>query len=80
MQTCKLCKNEIAETSPATKGNITEGICGRCALRMSGPSPTNGMLEAIDAPVLLMQGDPRQVVTANSRALELFAKDLIYIL
>jgi hypothetical protein len=76
MHVCKLCKNDIAETSQAASGNITEGICGLCALRMSGPSGTREMLEAIDAPVLLMQGNPRQVVTANTMALELFAKDL----
>lgn len=33
-------------------------------------------LEAIEAPVLLMQGNPRQVVTANRRALDLFRKEL----
>lgn len=33
-------------------------------------------IEAIDAPVLLMQGNPRRVVTANRRALALFAKPL----
>lgn len=33
-------------------------------------------IDAIDAPVLLMQGNPRQVVTANRRALALFAKPL----
>ena len=31
-------------------------------------------IEAIAAPVLLMQGNPRQVVTANGRALQLFGK------
>lgn len=33
-------------------------------------------IDAIDAPVLVMQGNPRQVVTANRRALALFAKPL----
>lgn len=33
-------------------------------------------IEAVDAPILLMQGNPRQVVTANRRALELFEKEL----
>src|SRR5512137_2252868 len=33
-------------------------------------------IEAIDAPILLMQGNPRQVVTANRKALELFGKEL----
>lgn len=31
-------------------------------------------LEAIEAPVLLLQGNPRQVVTANRKALDLFGK------
>jgi hypothetical protein len=33
-------------------------------------------IEAIDGPVLLMQGNPRQVVTANRQALALFGKEL----
>lgn len=33
-------------------------------------------IEAIDAPLLLMQGNPRQVITANRGALELFGKKL----
>ncbi|MGB9080706.1 MAG: hypothetical protein WCD00_05365, partial [Desulfuromonadaceae bacterium] len=33
-------------------------------------------IETIKAPVLLMQGNPRQVVTANRKALELFDKEL----
>ena len=33
-------------------------------------------IETIDTPILLMQGNPRQVVTANRRALELFEKEL----
>jgi hypothetical protein len=32
------------------------------------------LLEAIDAPVLLMQGNPRQVIAANLKALALFEK------
>ncbi len=34
----------------------------------------NSMLEAIDQPALLLQQNPRQVVAANQRALELFGK------
>ncbi|ACM20199.1 hypothetical protein Geob_1842 [Geotalea daltonii FRC-32] len=33
-------------------------------------------INAIDVPTLLMQGNPRQVITANRRALELFGKEL----
>ncbi len=32
------------------------------------------MLESIDDPVLLIQGNPRRVVSANRKALELFGK------
>lgn len=39
-------------------------------------NPSSELLEAIDAPILLMQGNPRQVVSANKRALELFGKAL----
>lgn len=34
------------------------------------------VLETIGAPALLMQGNPRQVVTANQEALDLFGKEL----
>lgn len=45
--------------------------------KASGPrSTTCEWIEAVDAPILLMQGNPRQVVTANRRALELFEKEL----
>jgi len=37
-------------------------------------SDYNTLLETIDVPVLLMQGNPRQVVTANQKALALFEK------
>jgi hypothetical protein len=33
-------------------------------------------LDSIDAPILLMQGNPRQTVTANQKACALFGKDL----
>lgn len=51
--------------------NISHGICEAC-VRLSGTQ----VLEAIAAPILLMQGNPRQVVTANRQALALFGKEL----
>lgn len=33
-------------------------------------------IDAFDAPALLMQANPRQVVTANKKACELFGKSL----
>lgn len=68
---CTVCGRET------TLGNgITDGICAACSSRISSPSNEGELLEAIDAPVLLMQGNPRQVVTANKQALALFGKEL----
>jgi hypothetical protein len=44
-----------------------------------GDSKNTEILDAIDAPVLLMQETPRQVSAANKRALDLFDKDLVNI-
>ena len=77
MQICNLCGKDLAAASPqSTHGAITGSICESCADQVSVAASDRDWLEAIDAPVLLMQGNPRQVVTANRRALELFAKDL----
>jgi transcriptional regulator of aromatic amino acid metabolism len=54
------------------ESNITEGICTACSGKLSG----NELLDAIDTPVLLMQGNPRQVISANTKALRLFNKEL----
>lgn len=72
MTLCKLCGNKMVGTAAP----ITGGVCEACARRLSDAPEDREQLDAIDAPVLLMQGSPRQVVTANRRALELFAKDL----
>ena len=77
-QICKSCQAEFTFT-PGQEPNIADGICHTCALELTG---NNGLakarevLDAIDAPVLLMQSNPRQVLTANKQALELFGKEL----
>jgi len=79
-QICRSCKsdlNTIQEQS--SQFNITGGICISCKNKVSkiGDSTNSRkILESIDAPVLLMQPEPRQVYTANNKALELFGKDL----
>ena len=40
------------------------------------PTKCREILQALDAPVLLLQFNPRQVFTANDRALALFGKQL----
>lgn len=73
----RLCRTCKADLSPAQtdwpQHNITQGICRPCLLKLDGSRDT-GILDSIDAPVLLMQETPRQVLTANKKALELFKK------
>ncbi len=74
---CRLCNQEIPRLANAPGQTITSGICDSCLARISNASADRGeILEAIDAPVLLMQGNPRQVITANNKALQLFEKEL----
>jgi hypothetical protein len=72
---CKLCGKVMTQDSQAVHNTITYGICAECA-HVSSSADNNNLLEAIDAPILLMQGNPRQVVTANKQALKLFGKEL----
>lgn len=55
--------------------------CQKCGKDMEAEiaadaAPFAESLEAIAEPVLLMQGNPRQVVSANRQALALFGKEL----
>ncbi len=73
---CNSCKGamETAETAR----HISAGICDSCLASLSSGNPVlcREILQAIDAPILLMQPDPRQVFTANDRALALFGREL----
>ena len=73
---CRVCGKQTASDSRGMHGSITHGVCEACVLQVSGTSDNSVFLESIDAPVLLMQGNPRQVVTANRSALKLFEKEL----
>jgi hypothetical protein len=65
-----------------TGSTVAEKIAVRCGIGEKSlqqvPSLSNcsAWIEAIDAPILFMQGNPRQVVTANRKALDLFEKEL----
>jgi len=73
---CKVCGKQAVPDSQVARGGITQGICEACVLKVSFAEDNSAFLESINAPVLLMQGNPRQVVTANRRSLELFEKGL----
>ena len=60
----------------AEKIAVRYGICEKILQQVSGELNYSEWIKAIDAPLLLMQGNPRQVITANRKALELFEKEL----
>lgn len=80
-QICMWCNSELdpAQTQQKTMQLITNGLCPTCAsdiLKQNNNSIPMKFLDSIDAPILLMQGNPRQVVSANKKACALFGKDL----
>lgn len=74
----EMSSEEIQAHASTVAGKIaaTYGICEKPAPQLIDEPNIVGRIEAIGAPVLLIQGNPRQVVTANGRALELFKKEL----
>jgi hypothetical protein len=58
--------------------SLPAGLCGTCqaALAMGDAGKARQILQTMDAPMLLMQPEPRLVFTANDRALALFGRTL----
>jgi hypothetical protein len=80
-EVCMRCGSELNQAAIPQKAMqlITNGLCSVCTsevFKQSGGSTLKKFLNAIDSPILLMQGNPRQVVTANQKACALFEKDL----
>jgi hypothetical protein len=73
---CEICRQNNVVDKPSAAGDIASNICKSCAHRLSVGEIFGAWLEAIDAPILLMQGKPRQVITANQMALASFGKEL----
>jgi hypothetical protein len=73
---CNSCQGSMEAAGPARL--ISAGICDSClaSLSTANQAKCREILQAIDAPILLMQSDPRQVFTANGRALALFGREL----
>lgn len=76
MKYCKLCNGEMPSPQ-ASEAAGTSVLCASCTSRLSGTTSDRALLESLNVPVLLMQGNPRQVVTANTQALQLFAKEVV---
>jgi hypothetical protein len=77
---CIFCRtNAVDDHAKSVERGITGGICRSCEQKFQTSSSTSvlrSLAETIDAPVLVMQAEPRQVYTANRKALELFNKEL----
>jgi hypothetical protein len=74
---CGSCKTAL--NAAAISRNISAPICDACLAVLSqgtDRAKCREILRAIDAPVLLMQPEPRQVFTANDAALALFGRHL----
>lgn len=69
---CRKCGKKMGPGAASARERVSAGICAECVEHTGGIE----LLEAIEAPLLLMQGNPRQVVGANRRALALFGKGL----
>ncbi len=72
-ESCRACGKESIGNA---HDSLTPGYCGACAGKLESTSQKAAPLESIRAPVLLMQANPRRVVTANRQALTLFGKPL----
>jgi len=79
-QICIWCDTEFSTTPEHSSGFVvTGGICSSCTRKFSlsnDISTCREFIDTIDAPILVMQPEPRQVYTANKKALELFGKEL----
>ncbi len=71
---CTVCGKPILPDAAAARRSIRSAVCDGCVAHQSATSDYAALLEGIDAPLLLMQGNPRQVVRANRKALALFGK------
>lgn len=71
-QACRYCGSGL---SAGQEGFITGGLCASCADDvLSTRQNTQRFIDALSAPILFMQGNPRLVVTGNQKALDLFGK------
>ena len=76
-ETCGAC--QMAMNLAEVARTLSAGLCDTCFAALSAGESREKcrqILQAIDAPILLMQPEPRQVFTANSRALALFGRKL----
>lgn len=75
MQQCAACANgRLRSVDPLPEFALCPA-CSSSLAQASDPGVARELLDRIDAPVLLMRSNPRQVVSANRKAMALFGKD-----
>lgn len=80
---CRWCKRKF-EVSPEKNADfiVTEGTCSTCddmIFKSKNKDTVKNYVDTINAPILVLQAEPRQVFTANTKACELFNKQLDHI-
>jgi hypothetical protein len=71
---CRVCQKKVATNESQF---VTLGLCDSCAHKVeSSAASVAAFINNYDIPLLYLQGDPRQVVTANQRACVQFKKNL----
>lgn len=79
MNVCRSCGKTAPLKEQEAEFVISKEICASCRSKIAKADTARDnkkVLDSIDAPVLLMQPDPRQVSAANNKAAELFSKEL----
>lgn len=74
---CTFCQSALEATQAV--GRVSQSLCPDCLeiIAMGEHAlACRAILQGIDAPILMMQSNPRLVFTANDKALVLFAKSL----
>jgi hypothetical protein len=75
-QTCRSCKTEL-DNEQRSDGFITNGICSPCRRNLTHNTDSlREFLDASEAPLLILQSDPRLVLMANQKVCDLLKKEL----
>jgi hypothetical protein len=73
---CNWCKAEL-DNERGSDFFITDGICSSCCGKfLQHADSLKELIDRFEAPILIMQSDPRQALTANQKACGLFKKEL----
>lgn len=71
---CRYCRCRLEKSVPQF---VTRGLCQSCAgIITRSRRRAAAFIDSLEVPLLFLQGNPRQIVTANHWARDLFTKEL----